>query len=98
MNIFKTIGFLLGAETSLISAKFAPLIKALFSQSGIDLGYGCWCHFNSDHFGHGKGEPVDAIDKMCKVLAQGYECVGMDTGGCDPYTVEYARRYTHTLI
>ena len=74
-------------------ATFAPLIKALFTQSGLDLGYGCWCHFNSDHFGHGRGEPVDGIDKMCKVLAQGYECTEMDSVGCDPYTVDYAKFY-----
>lgn len=76
--------------TSTVNATFAPLIKALFSQSGLDLGYGCWCHFNTNgDFGHGKGEPVDGIDKMCKVLAHGYDCVGMDTGGCDPFAVEY---------
>jgi len=55
--------------------------------------YGCWCYFGDDH-GRGKGQPIDAIDEMCKVLADGYECAMRDAENegttCVPWEVEYA--------
>jgi len=54
--------------------------------------YGCWCYFGDDH-GRGKGQPQDAIDEMCKVLADGYECAMRDAEDegttCVPWEVEY---------
>merc|ERR1711937_520262 len=54
--------------------------------------YGCWCYFDDEH-GRGKGQPQDAIDEMCKVLADGYECAMRDAEDegttCVPWEVEY---------
>merc|ERR1712066_634720 len=56
--------------------------------------YGCWCYFDDKH-GTGKGAPVDAVDAMCKNLAQAYDCAMMDyadaTGNddCVPWEVSY---------
>merc|ERR1712048_417029 len=54
--------------------------------------YGCWCYFNDDH-GRGKGQPQDAIDEMCKVLHDGYECAMRDAEDegttCVPWEVDY---------
>jgi len=54
--------------------------------------YGCWCYFGDDH-GRGKGQPQDAIDEMCKVLHDGYECAMRDAEDegttCVPWEVEY---------
>jgi hypothetical protein len=54
--------------------------------------YGCWCYFGDDH-GRGKGTPVDAIDEMCKVLHEGYECAMRDAedegSTCVPWEVAY---------
>merc|ERR1712203_311703 len=54
--------------------------------------YGCWCYFGNDH-GRGKGQPQDAIDEMCKVLADGYDCAMRDAEDegttCVPWEVEY---------
>jgi len=64
------------------------------SQQTIDQlnEYGCWCYFDEDH-GRGKGNPVDAIDEMCKVLADGYECAMRDAEDegttCIPWEVDY---------
>jgi len=49
------------------------------SQSVENLNeYGCWCYFY-DNVGRGKGNPVDEIDAMCKVLGEGYECAMRDS-------------------
>jgi hypothetical protein len=64
------------------------------SQATIDQlnEYGCWCYFDEDH-GRGKGNPIDAIDEMCKVLADGYECAMRDAEDegttCIPWEVDY---------
>jgi len=54
--------------------------------------YGCWCYFGDDH-GRGKGSPQDAIDEMCKVLHDGYECAMRDAEDegttCVPWEVAY---------
>ena len=54
--------------------------------------YGCWCYFGDDH-GRGKGQPQDAIDEMCKVLHDGYECAMRDAEEegttCVPWEVAY---------
>lgn len=64
------------------------------SQSTIDAlnEYGCWCYFDDDH-GRGKGNAVDVIDEMCKVLHDGYECAMRDAEDegttCVPWEVDY---------
>ena len=52
--------------------------------------YGCWCFFDDKH-GRGKSVPVDELDNLCMVLAEGYDCAVMDdtTGDCVPWEVEY---------
>ena len=39
--------------------------------------YGCWCYFASD-YGKGRSQPVDELDRFCKQLHEGYECVEID--------------------
>lgn len=55
--------------------------------------YGCWCYLNDDH-GRGKANPVDAIDEVCKVLHEGYECAMRDAEDegttCVPWEVDYS--------
>lgn len=54
--------------------------------------YGCWCYFQDDH-GRGKAQPVDALDEVCKILHDGYECAMRDAEEegttCIPWEVEY---------
>ena len=64
--------------------------------SKIDMGrmsgYGCWCYFQED-VGKGKSHPVNAVDALCKILHQGYECAMMDGEAdnypCTPWEVQY---------
>ena len=61
--------------------------------SGFDMiqEYGCWCFFDDLH-GKGKSQPVDELDRLCMVLAEGYECARMDDEseeGCVPWQVDY---------
>jgi len=53
---------------------------------------GCWCYFTDDH-GRGKGQPVDGLDEICKVLHDGYECAMRDAEEegttCVPWEVDY---------
>ena len=51
-------------------------------------GYGCWCYFNEEDHGKGRGAPVNVIDKLCKNLYDGYDCINLDDENCEPYTVE----------
>ena len=70
--------------------------RAFSGQIGKTIGtmneYGCWCYFGGDH-GRGKGQPVDAIDEMCKILSDGYECAMRDAEEegttCVPWEVSY---------
>jgi len=54
--------------------------------------YGCWCYFDSEH-GRGKAQPVDALDEICKILHDGYECAMRDAEDegttCIPWEVDY---------
>merc|ERR1712048_1127229 len=54
--------------------------------------YGCWCYFYDDH-GRGKAQPIDAVDEMCKILHDGYECAMRDAEDegttCVPWEVSY---------
>ena len=62
-------------------------------------GYGCWCYFE-DQYQRGKGDPVDAIDALCKDLHAGYECILRDFDNptrpelsCIPWEVDYNSAY-----
>ena len=54
--------------------------------------YGCWCYFY-DNVGRGAGQPVDYIDSVCKIMADGYQCAIVDSenSGCScvPWEVYY---------
>ena len=50
--------------------------------------YGCWCFFDELH-GKGKSSPVDELDRLCMVLAEGYDCAMIDDEGCIPWEVDY---------
>lgn len=54
--------------------------------------YGCWCYFDNNH-GRGKAQPVDAVDELCKILHDGYECAMRDAEDegttCIPWEVQY---------
>ena len=80
-------------------------ISSLFHSEDYNLlqkidGYGCWCFLLKEP-GHGKGDPVDELDKLCKILQDGYECVLIDSEEfddeeeeemfCDPWMVEYEK-------
>jgi len=89
------------AAISLVAAKDwssydNPDDKAFGGQIGQTINglneYGCWCYFSDDH-GRGKGQPTDAIDEMCKILHEGYECAMRDAEDegttCVPWEVDY---------
>jgi hypothetical protein len=77
------------AECELTMKAFSGSIGKTISQMNE---YGCWCYFGDDH-GRGKGQPQDAIDEMCKVLHDGYECAMRDAEDegttCVPWEVAY---------
>jgi len=54
--------------------------------------FGCWCYFG-ENVGRGKGQPVDEVDSICKMLADGYECAIRDSEdeglACTPWEVDY---------
>jgi len=41
-------------------------------------GRGCWCNFQQDTVYNGRGKPVDDIDRLCKNLINGYQCIMND--------------------
>ena len=57
--------------------------------------YGCWCYFSGEMRGKGRGSPVDNIDQICKVLADGYACAKIDSEreNCVPWEVDYVEGY-----
>jgi len=54
--------------------------------------YGCWCNFDNMPNFLG-GDPVDEIDRACKILQESYRCVQIDDENelqkCDIYTTKY---------
>ena len=66
----------------------------VISQTDMDQinNYGCYCYFEENH-GKGKGVAQDSIDRICKTLHDGYECIMMDQAelgnSCTPWTVQY---------
>lgn len=65
-----------------LRASTSPLLAAINP-------YGCWCNFQ-DMPSPFKGEPVDAIDRACKVLQEGMRCIQIDLGKpCADISEEY---------
>merc|ERR1712227_480883 len=65
-----------------------------FSVLDNAFSYGCWCqirNLNSSSTGivQGKGQPVDALDQLCKLWHQCRSCNGVDhpDGDCDSNNV-----------
>lgn len=52
-----------------------------FSNIGYFLdsiwNYGCWCYFG-ENMRHGRGTPVNEVDKTCRALNYCYQCVRLD--------------------
>jgi hypothetical protein len=84
------------AMQKMLSSQSSDVQRAFSGQMGNTINglneYGCWCYFYEDH-GRGKGQPVDAIDEMCKILHDGYECAMRDAEDegttCVPWEVVY---------
>jgi len=65
------------------------LKKINFSRFGkkveykeFDLtNYGCWCR--GDNWLHGKGQPVDEFDEICRLQHHNYDCLLMEDPTCD---------------
>lgn len=82
--------------SAFLDAQDADVARAFSGQMGNTINglneYGCWCYFYEDH-GRGKGQPIDAIDEMCKILHDGYECAMRDAEDegttCVPWEVSY---------
>ena len=78
-----------------IDRAFTGVMNGPGDTIGQITDYGCWCYFFSN-VGRGRGEPQDNIDALCKVLADGYTCITIDSeeetgGSCsqDPWDIEY---------
>jgi hypothetical protein len=88
-NLDKTLSAMLGAQSDDVQRAFSGQMGNTIN--GLNE-YGCWCYFYEDH-GRGKGQPVDAIDEMCKILSDGYECAMRDAEDegttCVPWEVTY---------
>lgn len=64
-------------------------VTSFFDFSDVINGYGCWCYFDKP-VNRGHGQPIDNFDGYCKQLNEAYDCITMETDGCDPLTVEYS--------
>jgi len=49
--------------------------------------YGCWCRGGS--WNHGKGQPVDVFDGLCRQQHHNYDCLAMEDSTCDPTGILY---------
>jgi len=47
--------------------------------------YGCWCFFDDNIIGNGKGLPRDFIDEECRSLHRAYTCAAAEIQGCIPW-------------
>jgi len=67
---------------------FGALTSVLNSMNEM----GCWCYFGDDS-GRGKGNPVDGLDHLCRVLHENYECAMRDAEAegttCIPWDQTY---------
>jgi len=53
--------------------------------------YGCWCRFDRDSHGKGKGPTADVYDGFCKLYHDAVTCLAMDYGSqCNPWDVTYS--------
>lgn len=53
--------------------------------------YGCWCFLAQTP--KGKGQPVNAIDYICRSLLQGYECIEIDSVASSETCVPHEQSY-----
>ena len=44
-------------------------------------------YFDEEDHGKGRGSPVNQVDRLCKALHDGYECINMDDATCEPHIV-----------
>jgi len=52
-----------------------------WQQASKLLQYGCYCQIlNNEEGRHGMGEPVDALDEICKTYHQCSKCTGIEFG------------------
>jgi len=52
--------------------------------------YGCWCRFDKNSHGSGRGQFVDPYDQLCEIHHHGVTCLAMDHGpSCNPWEVKY---------
>jgi len=65
--------------------KFGML--SLYANYNLE-SYGCWCR--SADWTHGKGQPVDVFDELCRQQHHNYDCLAMEDQHCDPTTVQYS--------
>lgn len=76
----------MGQKTSLTRSFAGPWASQIVSAIN---GYGCWCYFQDEH-GKGRGTPKNEVDRLCKILQDGYSCIIMDSNStCTPWDVAY---------
>lgn len=74
--------------------------RAMTSAMDAIWDYGCWCFFQSEGHGKGKGQVQNVVDGICQVLHHGYSCIKMDAIdvddmlGCNPFTHSYNLQQT----
>ena len=67
------------------SSKIRPQLRTFngFEETLLSdyLQYGCWCYMGTGNDGtrRGRSTPVNAFDKVCRQLANGYECAEIDS-------------------
>ena len=61
------------------------------------LNYGCWCYLESDGHGQGRGPVQNEVDRLCKLLHDGWECTNMDNSTCEAHVVEHDVEYPPPL-
>ena len=76
--------------TTQIDRDLVPLLGPQLQQINK---YGCWCYFDPSDFNMGRGDPINGVDRLCRILHEGYKCAildGKDEGEkCVPYEVQY---------
>lgn len=79
---------------------YRAMLQAAFMGINID-NYGCWCIFG-DNRDKARGPTMNNVDRLCKSLQRGYDCVMIDqendnnNDSCIPWDVDY--KFDFTLI
>lgn len=77
------------------SVAFRAMLQSAFMGINID-NYGCWCIFG-DKRDKARGPTMNNVDRLCKSLQRGYDCVIIDENNenqsnsdqCVPWDVDY---------